>query len=372
MSSEKATKVTIKKRGGSQFWRNLFSKWPVLVWLGIVYFAYALHKSGVKFERMNGVVFGEYEYVSPILTSTIEKLLVDVNDPVTEGQIVAVLDTSLLDLEIKALEEELKIERMERNRRFQDNLNSARLQLLKDTGESESAAFEVQNAQAELDRVNALPDGSVEKLRPNLLVITNELRAAQANAAQYSKEYMDGLAENVTKAQGLIDELEKIDTDSAVSNQLSFLNGQKERMVIRAKNAGFISAIIHRPGDIVKEADPIAVIVTSKPKRVKGIIIDEYVDVVNVGDKVWVSPEHRREDLREASVIAISPTMTAVPDQTSTVPNRMVFGREIICSLPPGDKLLPNQRVIIHVVEPGKVDFWSLGTPHRDPNPREN
>ena len=369
MSSEKATKVVINKRG-NQFWRNLFNKWPVLVWVGMVFVAYKLHTSGVKFERMNGVVFGEYEHVAPLETATIDKLLVDINEPVAEGQTIAILDSSIIDDELKALESEIKIDRMERNRRFQQNLTDANVQLLKARAEKASAERELANAKAEEARVMALPDGSAEKLRPNLARISATVAAAEAKGAEFSDEYMASLEETVTKAEGLLKELESIDSDAAIDAQMNLLNARKERMTVKAKNAGVISTVLKRPGDIVKDGDPIVVIVTNKNRRVRGIVIDEYVDTVKIGDKVWISPENKRSDLRAAEVVAVAPVMTAVPDTASASPGRMIFGREIVCKLPLNDLLLPNQRVIIHVEEPGKVDFWSLGTPHRDPNPR--
>jgi multidrug resistance efflux pump len=369
MSAEKATKVSVKKTGG-QFWRNLISKWPFLVWLGVAFLALKLHKTADRFERMNGVVFAEYENVAALTDGKIERLEVELNQIVTKGQTIAVMDTALIDLEIKALGEELKFDKLDRRLKYQENKTKAKLAEARAKAEKAAAEQEWTNARAEFNRVNESGTGA-EKLLPNIARLNANIASAAAKASEYSEDYMKELADSVNSAGALLDELDKAEKESAVSERLTLLQKQKKNMTITTTRSGVVAQVNHRAGEIVQGGDPIVLIVTDKTTRVRGLVVDEYVSTVSVGDPVWVTPEHNREDIRKATVSAVAPIMTGVPDQTSTVPNRMVFGREIVCELPEGDTLLPNQRVIIHVNEPGEVDFWSLSQNHRDPNPRD-
>ncbi len=363
MSSEKPTKVAVK-RAGSQFRRNVLSKWPVLVWIGVAFLTWSIYRQGTNFERINGIVYAEHESVAPLETGRLVSVELEKGDRVRAGQTVAKMDTSVIKSEIQQFKVEYEIARLERRRRFETNLADAADRLAEAETQSKATAKQHELAQATLDEMEAKPEGT---FTAQVLGEARSKAAALKIEADNVAARVGQLQLNREGAQNLLDELLRLDPEKAAeeSTQYQYLQKRLENCELKAERSGIVASVLHQPGEVVGEGNPVLTIVTHGNKQVRGLVLEKNATEVEKGNDVWIAPIGDRQKYRTGSVLAISPTITAFPDPGSPISGAMIRGREIVISLPENDALIPGQSVIIHLKEPGKFDLWSLGKPNR-------
>ena len=71
--------------------RQMFNGWPWLVWIGTAIIALILLPGGMHRTRFHGVAERTYEHVSPLESGRLESLLVQLGDPIREGQLIGEL-----------------------------------------------------------------------------------------------------------------------------------------------------------------------------------------------------------------------------------------------------------------------------------------
>ena len=93
-----------------------------------------------------------------------------------------------------------------------------------------------------------------------------------------------------------------------------------------------------------------------------------YAGDLQIGSKVWVTPAQDRHQIFETTVNAISPRINSLADATSPLPNRRLYGRDVVIEYPraalPAQKgglfkLVPGQTIIIHTNKPGDIPFMN-------------
>ena len=106
-----------KRHQGSGLGR-IGRKWPFFVWLLFIPALIALYEYGGGYYELNGTVEFDFEAVSGREVGRIEDVKVAIGQKVTRGDLLVILDTSLIDKEIASIKEELELDRLDRDRRF--------------------------------------------------------------------------------------------------------------------------------------------------------------------------------------------------------------------------------------------------------------
>jgi multidrug efflux pump subunit AcrA (membrane-fusion protein) len=123
---------------------------------------------------------------------------------------------------------------------------------------------------------------------------------------------------------------------------------------LRATRAGVVDRIMKEPGEYVKAGEGILKIV-GEPRQIIGFLPQDQLHSIKEGQRVWITPTRERGRIEETTINFLAPRMNTVPDSTSPVPNKRLFGQDVICDLPKEMKLLPGQTVIIHLDDPRNV-----------------
>jgi multidrug resistance efflux pump len=367
MTAERPKALSIRKKGSSQFLRNLLSRWPILIWLGVAFFAWQLHRRGVEFQRINGIVYADTEAVAPLEDGILLTLEVHVGDKVTAGQTVAKMDDSLILTEIADYTSTYALERLERMQRFQTAFTDAEDQLAKVEADQKA---DTEQAAVLKARVDAMKKANAERpgthLQPDIDKAELDYSSVNARLDSY-RNRITNLTKSRDSAKAQLAELIELDkgADASSSAGLKVLEGRRAAKTLTAKRDGVVAKIYQKPGAVVPGGDPrfpVLTIVTGEGLRVRGFILEEDAARVKVGDPVSVIPTSDRENRHKGEVIALAPQVISKPDAASTVSNRMVTGREVeIRLLDEGANLIPGQSVVIEVTQPKKFDWWSLG-----------
>ncbi len=370
--------------------KTLWSFWPLVAWLGVIWFCYYAHRQGVRFRRMNAAVDVYQENVSPMRDGFLDRLhtgvkrgaFVKKNDP------VAYLKSDDLNQEKALLETEIAREREDKILDLTRDMQDLDMDLQKlKTDESAAAAVAVEGelsakAFEEAQRNTALKTASAmglsqEKAKSYLDSLPPDPEASKARMdARKDAAKSRSLLESIKRLEAIMDglakqknELSTIDLSKpenllkvATSGQLSQLKVLEEKMaklVLKANCDGYVDLINKENGEFVKQGEGILKIV-AKPSQIVAFLPQDQLGAISVGDKVWLTATNDRKTIIEGcSIQYLAPRMNTVADSTSPIPNKRLFGRDVIIDYPSESGLLPGQTVIVHLEDPRDVPFLS-------------
>jgi len=375
MNDESKFKRPKMRRHPRLVFRRISRTWPFFVWLGVAILAAWLYTGSVQFGSMTGVIETLAEDVAPLEAARILSLEVQVGQEVEAGDIVARMDTSVVDAEI-AVEEAIVVEAEAAVSTYQQDvmqmatrLNSAIRQAEFDL---ESLKIQDQRERAELaaleeelkrreqllaDRMIRAED--VNNLRPQIAA----LRSAVESYPSLIKVHERNLA-NTRKERKQLDDWMRIEPGEDISSSIErwmtsreavfdstrkMRNVQRETYNLRTTRGGIVSRIDRRPGEVVAAGEAILRLVQSSSDTIIGFLPESYIHDLSVNQKVLVW-SHGSEIHRTTAVVeSISPDVQALPGRVSPIRGQTVRGRRVIMRMKDSTGMIPGETVQIRL-----------------------
>jgi HlyD family secretion protein len=338
--------------------RQVLDSWPLLVWLAMLFVTVWAYRRGGSFRQMNGTVGVYQEAISPDDTGRLMSVEVEPGVKVEPGDLLARMDTSIIDREIALVKRQIEVDWQDRIRRYEGDVAAI---------ESDLADLELDRASDESELRTRLEDLKVLEadLASGAIPIEDvaDARASVSGIKARVERYgplINTMKDRLNSAKGRLQKLLDEDPEAGANNQqqeeLLMLQTLKANMELRAVHAGVVYRVEKERGEIVLEGETV-VRVVARPENIIGFLPQEQIGAVEVGDQVWVSSTANRHAHFPSEIVSISPRMSSTPDVASPLPNKMLFGREITVKLPEEAEFLPGQTVIIHLEEPGRLPF---------------
>lgn len=369
--------------------RRFLESWPILVWIAAALMAFWGYSRGRVFSRMNGAVDVYQENISSSESGRVLKILVKRGDNVPANTIVAKMDTSVYERELTgilrgaAASRYSEISRLERQ---QLDLEAELRKLeVSDAGDKARVA-ELINARARLQKVTGFSDGA-QKLMVNGIAITpvtekiDELNAdiaqiqgTQAAVVQSIGEVRNSLAKVIKETDKLKANAEatiKADFKSLTPDVLAGLREDEQKDVnellslidrcdLRTTRGGNIDRLEKEEGEYAAKGESVLRVVAA-PDQIIAFLPQDQIGKLSVGDTVWITPGMDRATIFETKVTAISPRMNNLADSTSPLPNRRLYGRDVVCAFPKAGigTLVPGETVTVHIQKPGDIPLMN-------------
>jgi len=366
---------------------------PVAVWLGaVVLVVWLFHHRGRRFQVM-GLAQGEVRQVATNCAGRLKSVSVGLFDQVTEGQVVAIVDTVLdnerddealraqlttISAEIEHLAAQLvptqddlvasqkdrEATRISDLRRFTLDVESARLRILElkaqlaaDRMTLQDLASEVTIAQ-ELVQKQAVAPYELEKAKAQHAVLSesidenarlleqaeSQLNAAQTRLTEYSdrephQPSVEDALEVIRKGIGVQEGLMK-----QVSAQLHALE-QRRVLELTAPVDGVVSQVWRGPGEAVTAGDPILTITVTQPAEVIGYAQQAQIDLLRKDMEVIVAKASDPAQTVKSRVTFVGPAVEQMPMQLWLNPTVPQYGRPFKVQLPPNLSVIPGEMV---------------------------
>ncbi len=305
--------------------KQLFNGWPWLVWMGAAVAVLLLLPGGMNRVRFHGIAERTYEYVSPLESGRLKTLLVNLGDPIHEGQLIGELDNETLASEMLMDQASLMKSR--------DKIQSIRCDIESLKLEKARTAAELKTLEGQWKRT--------EELRSKNLILEQDIDDVRPQ--------IEALKEVLAQYPALIKQLEtrlemaEADADLLNGDELKKLQEAQCRLV--AATAGVVAEVLHQPGDIIQTGDSVV--------RISNVSTDRIIAFM---------PEEKRMDLAEGEHCRIISSVSreiyygVVKSVTADIRKLPVFtgfadqilrGRRIVIQLDEGTELMPGEQVVV-------------------------
>ncbi len=375
--------------------RRILESWPMLVWIAAALIAMWSYSRGRVFSRMNGAVDVYQENISSSEEGRVLKILVKRGASVEANTIVAQMDTSVYERELTGILRGAAANRYEEISRLERQQLDLEAELRKlevsDAGDK-ARVTELINARNRLPKAGPSNDSAIKLLGPNSLVLNQkmdelnadiaEIQGTQAAVVQTMGEVRNSLAKVTAKTKKLRENAEatiKADYKSLSPEILAGLREDEqkdvnellsliERCSLRTTRGGSVDRMEKEEGEYAAKGESVLRVVAA-PDQIIAFLPQDQIGKLNVGDTVWITPGMDRATIFETTITAISPRMNNLADSTSPLPNRRLYGRDVVCAFPKAGMglLVPGETVTVHIQRPGDIPLMNRIFHNDDP-----
>lgn len=353
-------------------WRRLRSNWPVLVWLAAAIIGGYLCFGTAQLGSMMGVVETMIEPVAPLDTARLISIEVQPGQRVVAGQILARMDTSLLDARLatedaRLLEAEGTMAGYQQNmlqliRRFDDAIQSSEATLAEAEQSHSRDRAELRELKKEMTRLEGLRErqlvgeAELSALRPQIAgrevslagyAAVREIHLRRLEEARQGRARLLatlGLEDSQDVTGRLAQKME--DHTKVLQSSHDRRMIQKENYTLCAAHDGIVSRIYARPGDVIRAGEQIMRLVSDSSEYIQGFLPEEHLSVLHIGQKARVVRRTGGEEY-EAEVTSIAPEIQSLPSRVSPIRNLPLRGRRILLTLEGEHDLIPGETVTI-------------------------
>lgn len=242
----------------------------------------------------------------------IAQMLVEEGDTVSEGEVLAVLDSTMLQLRIKQAQAQVKVQEQAVNRLR----SGSRPQEIAQT-ESAIAAVqaEVTQANAQLQRLRSASEQSNGRAVSALDIEGAQARAAVAQAnLQKARETRDlavlGPAiEDIARAEAGLE---------AVLAQLAVLEQQLKDTQLRAPIDAVVRSRLLEPGDMASPQRPVYTLAITQPKWVRAYVSENNLGRVRAGQEAQITTDSYPDETLTGQIGYIASVAEFTPKTVQT------------------------------------------------------
>jgi multidrug resistance efflux pump len=364
-TEEKPNKITGSRPIYRWHIKRLLLDWPLFLWIGLAVICIILYVRTIQY----GIITAEAQVIqqdlAPLETARVKAVFVGIGSHVTNGQELAQLDTTLIDVQIAEAEATLSAaqdtmsgyqgEMLGQVRTVEDQIINVQREIEVETNEmvrSIAKLNQLHSIQADRDKQfsqNLIPEQLVDALRPEIADLEKEVAAYPSQIAKDEQSLADQRKhhsdlqktlrlrpdEDITKAiaDKAADETKILET---IANLRKL---ERDSYTLRAERAGVVSDIKLFPGVVAKAGDTVLTIVSGSD------LIIGYLPEIRLGR---LHPNDHGFAFRvgrptiKVKVLSVVPAIDPIPAQLSPI------------SAPLG-ATMRSQKVVFQTEEPSDI-----------------
>lgn len=364
-------------------WERLRREWPWLVCIAVAGISLGIFSRGIVFERMNGQVEENYQFIAPSQAGRLHRVLVEPGDTVPPGGIVAELDPLPWHDRIQVLlaaqvhDRRTQVINLQRQReKIRKELQGILIQTGGDTSRLDTLPPPDSRSQASR---NLLP--TLQADAESLLIESAKLRGRIDSATRSIPSLEAQLADietDIARCQA--------ETDLAVAltpqenpNQLRALFPQDRQMEIQelldgighckivSALGGTVNKVTKLPGDYLQPGTSF-IEMSGHPAMITAFLPDAEAASLQPGDPVWVTSAHgKKRDIHQTTFVRAAPDAERLPLSSRAGNGAYRAGRRITVAFPPSAVppgpdglagLLPGEGITVYLAHPGDLSFF--------------
>ena len=355
---------------------------PAAVWLCSIVLLLVWEGGRSQYLVGVGIVEARQTVVSPIVDGNLQSLAVDIFDEIEVGQILAMMDDTVIVAELVVAEAEMarlhskvlaesrrldsdlaqqEADALNDLRRFQMNEEEAQLQYLEMVVRQESDTIKLERLRIQMARQRDLVDQDVaaeelyDDTRPRHEQLKKELEENES-ALEAAKQLLEQSTQRRSEweSQSLV-----VDSDDFLGPIREALNVQEARiseikqrramLALSAPVGGQVVHIFHRPGETVLAGDPIMAIADTGYQRVLAYVDERSAGEIQSGDEARLQSEHRPDRIIVGRVESAGAAIQELPIALRKTPIFPEWGFPVLISGIPQGVFLPGERLRVRI-----------------------
>jgi len=310
--------------------------------------------------------------VSAALLGRLTALNVVEGQVVSAGQVIARLETQLLEREIAvaragvrlaaseltAKDATLETDRMQIERNFETEIHDAEVALQTAQADQSRDSAALAKVREEVDRESALVrrgliradrlsqleiqsaalDEAVRAAPARIAAVDSRRRSASDRLQSWRAAFTE--QDRGTRVAQLLPGRDSIDRQE---QSLSLLKVKLQETVLRASTTGYITIIHARPGDVIRAGDPIVTLVETRPRLVIAYVDERRGISLSAGAKVLARRHNAPSVNVEGTVAAVGGEVMTMPQRLWTNPSVPAWGRAVYIKIPAESTLDPGE-----------------------------
>jgi multidrug resistance efflux pump len=350
---------------------------PMILWLVCLGAVLWLYRDVGGGNRVVGFAHGAEYPVAPLAPARVSNIAVDIGQAVTAGQVVATLDTTMIDEEIavasakrvqaearlQAAVEEAKRQALVDERALARELSTADTRLAESRARRDEATAELGVQKLERKRIRALVDARMldrsrlAALQARVATLTARVSSSRA-AVEVATKYRDEaksranqpMDERVARAVAPLGAALQV-----MDARIRSLHEQRGRLVLRAPADGHIAAVHLRTGGVAGPREPVATIVGTAGGKVIACLVETNALDVNVGDLAKLYLRSGDGSALDGHVIGLGPIVDSLPSRCRPNVRQKAWGRDVVILLDEPASLLPGQVLDVEIARGERV-----------------
>ena len=146
-----------------------------------------------------------------------------------------------------------------------------------------------------------------------------------------------------------------LDLQEALRKELSLLEAERIRLVVRAPIAGVVGSVNFRTGEKVPPFAPMVTISPRNPTLVRAYIQEQVYGNIADGDSVEVWTGGGRREEVHGLVTGLGARIVEFPVRLRKMPTISVWGREVVVRLPGSNPFLLGEQVVVRRLSRGSA-----------------
>lgn len=355
---------------------------PAAVWLCAILLLFVWAGGRSRYLFGVGIVEARQTLVSPIVDGNLQSLAVDIFEEIRAGQILAMMDDTVIGAELAVAAAEMaqlraevlaESRRLDSNdaeqeadelntlRRFQMNEAEAELDYLVMISEQEADTIKLGRLLLEMNRQRDLVDQDIgtEELYDDARLRHEELSKELEENELAIKSAKEMLEQATRRRSELEDQFqipgggdflapirEELNVQAA---KISEIKQRRAMLALTAPVSGQIMHIFHRPGETVLAGDPIMAIADTGYQRVLAYVDERSAGDIQSGNEVRLQSEHRPDRIIVGRVESAGAAIQELPIALRRTPVFPEWGFPVLISDIPQGVFLPGERLKVRI-----------------------
>jgi HlyD family secretion protein len=357
---------------------------PSLVFLCALAFMLTIRNRQWTLVEATGVVEQHQVMVAPLLDGTIRAVAVDLLDTVQSGQVLAVMDDTVLQAELNTAEAELArirasldaeksqviwetrnaaLDRTNTQRRLAVDEEIARLDWLDRTVQQESDRISLQLLALELKRQQDLfkssvsDQASLDSARLQYEALEKQVTETESVLTSAKQRLEEAASRNrQTDFSGMELEVDAIlrPIQEELRVQESIIKGlqqQRDLLTLKAPGNGKVQQLLQRPGDTIVAGTPVMVLGCGEGTRILGFVDLRLTDTVHQGDTVEIYSRRRHGPMAISIITKVGAQMEPFPVQLLSSAQLPQWGYPVLIGELPKGEFIPGEVVDIRIID---------------------
>ena len=355
---------------------------PLAIWICAVVVLVVWSQSQSRVFEGVGMVEARQVTIAPTADGTLSRLAVDVFDTVDEGQVLALMDDTMVSAELIVAEAELsqlrmtltaestkldaelaatEAESLDDIRRFRRNEEEARLELLDRLVEQESGAIRLERLRLAMNRLQQSVDQRIsskelydearleyEEQKKRLDENTRGIEAAEQLLARSTERREEREAQelSIESATYLAPLREALNAQEA---RINAIKQQRTTLALNAPVSGQITRVFLRPGQTALAGDPILAITEDTAPRVLAYVAENAAGQVETGSEVRLQSQVRPGIAATGRVLRTGSLIEDLPPALAQIPILPERGYPVLIAEVPQGTFLPGERLSVQI-----------------------